>query len=83
MRLAFPSNAITDAPYGNLTFLGGSFNVLTTQQSQIGNSVTYTGRQLDPESGLYYFRNRYYHPTIGTFIGRDPIAYDGHSLNLL
>jgi RHS repeat-associated protein len=63
------------SPYGSLIFLDGSFNVLTTQQSQIGNSVTFTGRQFDSESGLYYFRRRYFHSQLGQFVRRDPLLY--------
>jgi RHS repeat-associated protein len=54
---------------------------LITQQSQIGNSLAFTGRQFDAESGLYHFRNRYYHSQMGLFASRDPVTYvDGLSL---
>src|SRR5207244_6106794 len=36
----------------------------------------YTGREPDA-TGLIYYRNRYYDPTIGRFIQRDPIGMDG------
>src|SRR5439155_26066693 len=36
----------------------------------------YTGREPDA-TGLVYYRNRYYDPTIGRFIQRDPIGMDG------
>ena len=42
----------------------------------------YTGRRLDRESGLMYYRNRYYHTGIGRFVSRDPIGYAGGSMNL-
>lgn len=32
----------------------------------------YTGQELDPESGLYYYKSRYYEPMIGRFISADP-----------
>jgi RHS repeat-associated protein len=70
------------APYGAPLFLDGSFNLLTTQASQIGNSVGFTGRQYDPESGIHYYRNRFYHGLLGAFITRDPLAYDGKSMDL-
>lgn len=35
----------------------------------------FVGRVFDPETGLYYFRNRYYMPEIGRFIGKDPLGY--------
>jgi RHS repeat-associated protein len=69
-------------PYGGVTFLDGSFNVLLTQASQIGNAVTYTGRQFDAESGLFSFRLRYYDSQLGCFLSRDPVGYNGGSSSL-
>ena len=46
-----------------------------------GNRFTFTGRELDHESGLYYFRARYYDGRMGRFAGRDPIGYvEGNNL---
>jgi RHS repeat-associated protein len=70
------------SPYGNITFLDGSFNVLGVQQSAIGNPVTFTGRQYDAESALYYYRARYYQAGIGSFVRRDPAGYTADELNL-
>jgi RHS repeat-associated protein len=33
----------------------------------------FTGREWDPEIGLYYYRARYYDPVTGTFASADPI----------
>ena len=63
------------SPYGKLTFLDGSFNMLATQQSQYGNAVTYTGRPLDVEAGLYNYRNRTYNATLGVFVQRDRMEH--------
>ncbi|HEX8913938.1 MAG TPA: RHS repeat-associated core domain-containing protein, partial [Humisphaera sp.] len=41
-----------------------------------------TGREYDPETGLYYYRARYYHPDLGRFLNRDPLLYDAGDLNL-
>jgi len=41
------------------------------------NSYTYTGREWDRETGLYYYRARYYDPMEGRFISKDPIGYNG------
>lgn len=41
-----------------------------------GNSYTFTSRRYDPESGLSYYRARYYAQGIGRFIQVDPIGYD-------
>jgi RHS repeat-associated protein len=39
------------------------------------------GRPLDGETGLYYFRNRYYDPELGRFTSVDPLGYvDGPSM---
>ncbi|RVU34860.1 RHS repeat-associated core domain-containing protein [Hwanghaeella grinnelliae] len=50
-------------------------------QAATGNPYRYTGRRLDPETGLYYYRARYYHPTLGRFLQTDPIGY-GDGMNL-
>ena len=50
-------------------------------QSAIGNPYLYTGREYDPESGLYFYRARHYDPATGRFLQRDPSGYvDGGSL---
>ncbi|MCJ9430029.1 RHS repeat-associated core domain-containing protein [Kordiimonas marina] len=41
----------------------------------------FTARRMDDESGLYYYRNRYYQPELGRFMSRDPIGY-GDGLNM-
>lgn len=42
--------------------------------SASGNPFRYTGRRFDPETGLYYYRARYYAPQIGRFLQTDPIG---------
>ncbi len=37
----------------------------------------FTGRELDPETGLYYYRSRYYAPQTGRFTTADPIGLFG------
>ena len=34
----------------------------------------FTGREYDGETGLYYYRARYYDPTVGRFLSEDPIG---------
>lgn len=38
---------------------------------------TYTSREWDKETGLYYYRARYYDPMVGRFISKDPIGFRG------
>lgn len=49
--------------------------------SAVGNPYGYTGRRLDPESGLLHYRNRYHSPELGRFLTRDPAGFvDGPNL---
>ena len=41
----------------------------------------FTGRRYDGETGLWYFRSRYFDSGLGRFIGRDPLGYvDGYQM---
>jgi RHS repeat-associated protein len=40
-----------------------------------GNTLRYTGRERDPDTGLYYYRARYYDPDIGRFLSEDPLGF--------
>ena len=53
-------------PYGETTTSGAA----STNPSQ------YSGRENDG-TGLYYYRARYYHPTLKRFISEDPIGLEG------
>jgi RHS repeat-associated protein len=46
-----------------------------------GEQYRYTGRRFDMETGLYYYRARYYVPGMGRFLQTDPVGY-GDDLNL-
>jgi RHS repeat-associated protein len=44
----------------------------------------FTGKELDPETGLYYYGGRYYDPEISRFVSPDPFVaevYDPQNLN--
>jgi RHS repeat-associated protein len=43
----------------------------------VDQPYTYTGRELDSESGLYYYRARSYDSDAGRFLERDPIGFRG------
>jgi RHS repeat-associated protein len=54
-------------PYGQASRSGGA-----------GDSLfRFTGREDDGASGLYYYRARYYSPTLGRFVQSDPIGLAG------
>jgi RHS repeat-associated protein len=40
------------------------------------NPYMFTGRRFDIETGLYYYRARYYNPHIGRFMQTDPVGYE-------
>jgi RHS repeat-associated protein len=66
--------------YGFVTTTNGTGmpippNAWGAPHSAIGNPWTFTGRQLDEEGGLYFYRARYYDPVKGRFIQRDPLLY--------
>jgi RHS repeat-associated protein len=46
-------------------------------KSTVGNPYLFTARELDSESGLYYYRARYYDWQRGAFTQEDPIGFEG------
>lgn len=46
------------------------------------NSYQYTAREYDKETGLYFYRARYYDPMEGRFISKDPVGFAGGDVNL-
>lgn len=45
--------------------------------SLTGNCIMFTAREYDVETGNYYYRARFYSPTLGRFLQSDPIGYKG------
>ena len=58
-----------------------SYGRRTVAQEQIANPFSYTGREYDAESGLYFYRARYYDAQIGRFISEDPLGLAGGDPN--
>jgi RHS repeat-associated protein len=59
------------------TFTFDSFGKQTAASGSLVNPFQYTGRESDPETGLYYYRARYYDPNAGRFTNEDPTDFDG------
>ncbi len=57
-------------PFGNVTVSGEPSD----------NPFQYTGREND-NTGLYYYRARYYSPELQRFISEDPIGFEGGDMN--
>ena len=53
----------------------------TEGASPRSNPFRYTGREYDAETGLYYYRARYYSTGLGRFLEPDPIGF-GDGLNV-
>ena len=45
-------------------------------EGNAGFPFRFTGQKLDPETGLYYYKARYYSPNLGRFLQTDPIGYE-------
>ena len=54
-----------------------TYENIVDQTGTLDQSYTYTGREFDPESGLFYYRARYYDATTGRFLQKDPIGLTG------
>jgi RHS repeat-associated protein len=65
-------------PYGEVTVLTPAGSPLVA--SLFGNVYTFTGRELDGETGTYNFRRRTYSPKLGRFLQRDSKFRDGMNL---
>ncbi|NGZ04520.1 MAG: hypothetical protein CV090_15875, partial [Nitrospira sp. WS238] len=59
-----------------------AYGNIVDQTGTVDQPYTYTGREIDSESGLYYYRARYYDPVTGRFLQEDPIGFDGGDPNL-
>ncbi len=66
-------------PYGKPIFYDADDDAL--EQSSVGNSILFTGRNYDLEISLYYYRARTMHPGLGRFMQHDPLLFvDGNNL---
>jgi RHS repeat-associated protein len=59
-----------------------SFGNMSHHWPLIKQPYTYTGREYDPETSLYYYRARYYDARSGRFISKDPIGFATGDINL-
>jgi len=63
------------------TYTYDSFGNLTASTGSVTNPFRYTARESDTETGLYYYRARYYDPSVGRFLSEDPIGFAGGDLS--
>ena len=62
------------SPYGNITILNPDFTTAPSGTVPMVNNL-YQGMPLDPVTGLYYERARWYSASLGTWISQDPAGY--------
>jgi RHS repeat-associated protein len=58
------------------TYSYDAFGNLLTSIGSLTNPFRYTAREADAETSLYYYRARYYDPTVGRFLSEDRIGND-------
>jgi RHS repeat-associated protein len=56
--------------------------ILSETNPSVSFRYGYTGRERDLESGLDYYRARYYDPAVGRFISVDPMGFGAGDTNL-
>jgi RHS repeat-associated protein len=57
------------------TYAYDSFGKLMASTGSLVNPFRYTARESDTETGLYYYRARYYAYSSGRFISEDPLRF--------
>jgi RHS repeat-associated protein len=53
------------------------FGKALTTTEQVNQPFRFAARQMDSETGLYYYRARYYDPALARFLSEDPIGLAG------
>lgn len=71
-----------DSTAVNYTYTYDSYGNLTASTGSLVNPFQYTARESTPETGLYYYRARYYNASLQRFISEDPIGFAGGDVNL-
>jgi len=61
--------------YGKATVYDDEWSTAVAWDDSVKNEVRYCGYRWDFETGLYQVRCRYYHPSLGRFMQRDPGQY--------
>ena len=57
------------------TYTYDSYGKLLASSGTLANPFQYTGRESDAETGIYYYRARYYDQNVGRFASEDPSGF--------
>jgi RHS repeat-associated protein len=58
------------------TYTFDSFGKQTASSGSLTNPFRNTAREFDSETGLYFYRARYFDPSAGRFLSEDPIGFN-------
>ena len=58
-----------------------AYGLLVAQSDPFLFPITSMGREMDYETGTYYFRNRQYDPNLGVFMSQDPLSVSSNDIN--
>jgi RHS repeat-associated protein len=61
------------------SYVYDSFGQIVLQEGAESNIYTFTGREFDPETSLYYYRARYLDPSAGRFVSEEPLGWGDES----
>ena len=64
------------------TYSYNSFGSLLSSTGSVVSPFRFTARESDSETGLYFYRARYYDSSSGRFLSEDPIGFRGLDINL-
>jgi len=64
--------------YGNVTVCTPAWVPVAGNTSTVNNTLLFTGQEQDPQTGLYYCRARWYNPSTGDWMSRDPAQSDAN-----
>ena len=74
LRRVVEGDSVTEYTYD-------SFGLVSATNAGFPNPFQFTGRENDGLAGLYYYRARYYSPTLHRFIGEDPFGLASGDIN--
>lgn len=61
------------------TYAYDSFGKPTASTGTLSNPFQYTGREFDAETGIYYYRARYFDPSAGRFLSEDALRFQAEA----
>ena len=67
--------------FGKVSIFDKDGNAITPESAKhLKSPYAFTGREYDPETGCYHYRNRYYCPNMARFISEESLGIDGPNL---